>query len=481
VTTTTTLASNMRVVGDVTGDGLPDFLTFTAVSQVSGVGFGFVYTGSFTVRSGATGQQIFTSPTPIADAAGISDVDGDGLADLAIEILPTFPASAATLRHVSGVSGTVVTNFLFTNRSMASIPDADGDGVRELVVGQNGGSNAAQLVIYDGPGYVQVTVVTLPLPSGYGATSITDIGDVDGDGIRDIAVIREFLNAGADPVRTIVVRGGTWTVLYDFIGGNHVSPLGDLNGDGRDDFAIHTFGQAATLSTPAVNATMRWVNGATGSVERLDTFASNGYLRSAAVSGSPAVNGRVLLTNPTIFAPAGRIERLSFNPILNASVSTAAPTLGIAARGNLGSEALGPFNTLSVQGTFGGAARRAFVARNQPLTIQLAASPTLGAAPSQFAIFGTLFDPGQTGATVVPQIGTMVFPPSVLFPQFPWLFLLAESITGQSIGIFPALPGPYSLTLPVGLPFPITFTLQAVATEGPSDFAVTNAMIVDVL
>ena len=105
--------------------------------------------------------------------------------------------------------------------------------------------------------------------------------------------------------------------------------------------------------------------------------------------------------------------------------------------------------------------------------------PTLlGGAP--FALFGAVGVPNVAGLTTT-LIGDFVFPPSLLAPAVPWLFLLADNFTTTTAPFLPSSPAPWSTNLLSGAPVALQITIQGVIQQAPSGtplqmFAITNAI-----
>jgi hypothetical protein len=157
-------------------------------------------------------------------------------------------------------------------RSLASLGDLDGDGVRDLAVGapddDDGGSNrgALWILFLDGKGVVQGQSKVSSLAGGFGGalrdldrfgSAVAEIGDLDGDGLGEVAVGAEQDDDGGQN------RGAVWILFLDRKGqvraqqkisatagglagplrdgdrfGRALAGLGDLDGDGVADLAV---------------------------------------------------------------------------------------------------------------------------------------------------------------------------------------------------------------------------------------------------
>jgi hypothetical protein len=132
---------------------------------------------------------------------------------------------------------------------VASIGDVDGDGRDDYGVGYPDASHpdaqSGRVELYR----ATTTVVQLEqlgprdVP-GFGR-AVDTCGDIDGDGVPDLIVASPFDDkAGPEAGAARVLRGSNGAVLWEFLGGKGeqlggaVISAGDLNGDGRDDFAV---------------------------------------------------------------------------------------------------------------------------------------------------------------------------------------------------------------------------------------------------
>ena len=291
------LGTQVTGLGDSNGDGVPDF---AASAPSFGLGTGLVV-----VCSGLTGLTLaqFTGE-PLSDfgtsIAGLPDVTGDGLADLAVGApRDSISTGAGMVRYFSvpnGLHHQIVgdpgANF---GASIAAIGDVNGDGSSELAIGSPAhlvsglprgrvvlcdprfGGTASRLWTWNGsattgdgqgtfvaaagdrnldgiPDVITGNGVALAVPlSGttgspspaytYGANFIrtaANLGDIDGEGHDDLAIGHPDANGGDGEVQ-ILRYGQPAEVLSGTPGsrfGTSVVGLGDVDGDGRDDFAV---------------------------------------------------------------------------------------------------------------------------------------------------------------------------------------------------------------------------------------------------
>ncbi|MDX2436717.1 MAG: right-handed parallel beta-helix repeat-containing protein [Acidobacteriota bacterium] len=225
--------------------------------------------------------------------AGIGDLDGDGIIDVAVgawrdgagdegAVHVLFLNADGTVmaeQKISNLAGglTAVLNVQdYLGAEVAGIGDIDGDGISDIAVGawgdDDGGFNrgAVWVLFLNADGTVKAKQKISDLAGGLTAvlddtdsfgSSVAGIGDLDGDGIGDMAVGAWgdddggdssgavhvlFLNADGT-VRTeqkiSALAGGltaTLGITDDF--GYAVTGIGDLDGDGIVDMAVGAFG-----------------------------------------------------------------------------------------------------------------------------------------------------------------------------------------------------------------------------------------------
>ncbi len=262
-------------VGDVNADGLPD-LVVGAVRTAPGQAGILVVSGSNGAVIRSTTIVPNSTDAKVKAIAGLSDVDGDGVADYAVG-MPYLPSSApyhAGVVYVySGASGAVLRTIVGSSTgdlfgwSLCAIGDVDGDGVGDLVAGAPQG-DTLQLSSMVATGYVRVisgatgstirTIVGVGAPDFLGS-SVTRLGDVDGDGVEDLAAgapeltlvtdntpitppisggyVRAFSGASGAVLYTISLTGLNPAFLINGGLGFSLTTIGDANGDGIADFA----------------------------------------------------------------------------------------------------------------------------------------------------------------------------------------------------------------------------------------------------
>lgn len=189
--------ASVAFVGDVDGDGFGD-AAWVALDADSAATL-FVAPGRPTGLDldGAYRRTPLSGEITVGDATvhGLGDLDGDGLADLAVA-MPDTRGGGVVVMFGGSPSGPVLTEFLVGDASAGAgfgaavrVGDLDGDGRCDLVIGSPGfseGRGGVVVRLQEGPNaFVEHTLVGVPASRGFGRAIA--VLDIDGDGHDDLA------------------------------------------------------------------------------------------------------------------------------------------------------------------------------------------------------------------------------------------------------------------------------------------------------
>ncbi|NBB14526.1 hypothetical protein GVN21_04025 [Caulobacter sp. SLTY] len=279
------LGTDITSLGDINGDGRDDLLVTQPYLELNGQTWGsaFVLYGQEdfegTQYIGAlTAEQGFEINIPLPsrgfmNVAGVGDVNGDGVGDFAVGVEQTstdfvsfngatfivyggqaFGTSldVGSLTAAQGVRINGATNYEYSGIAVSSAGDINGDGVDDLFIGAKAGTTS---------GYAGFVYVVYGSEGGLG-------GDLD----------LGTLNA-AQGFRIQGVSGG------DALGSS-VASLGDVNGDGIDDFVLRAaYGEAGGNNGGAAYVVFGRADGFAGGVNLATLDGSNGFAIGAAADG----------------------------------------------------------------------------------------------------------------------------------------------------------------------------------------------------
>ncbi|MEQ8548418.1 MAG: FG-GAP-like repeat-containing protein [Cyclobacteriaceae bacterium] len=226
-------------IGDLDGDGKADLAIANGSSNTVSV-FRNISTAVGSI-SYAAKQDYTTGSNPYSVAIG--DLDGDGKLDLAVA--NRNGSTISVFRNTSTGSGTI---------SYASKVDySTGSGPRSVAIGDLDGDGKADLAVVNW----DISTVSIFRNTSTGAGTIdyatkvdyttgsqphsVAIGDLDGDGKTDLAVANRS-SGSVSILRNTSTGTGTinFATKVDYSSGTqpHSVAIGDLNGDGKADLAV---------------------------------------------------------------------------------------------------------------------------------------------------------------------------------------------------------------------------------------------------
>ena len=293
-------------LGDLDGDGVTDLAVGAYRDPTGGYSRGAVYVlflnGNGTVKSSLKIASNTNGGPTLADddsfgssVASLGDLDGDGVIDLAVgardddadgsgpssnrgAVHVLFMNANGTVKNSLRIASTInggppVADTNYFGSSVASLGDLDGDGITDLAVGaygdDTGGTNrgAVHVLFLNANGTVKSSRKIASATNGaptlangeFFGRSVASLGDLDGDGVTDLAVgaffdatggtrrgaVRVlFLNANGTVKNSLKIanntNGGPTLSNSDFFG-TSVTSLGDLDGDGVTDLAVGAY------------------------------------------------------------------------------------------------------------------------------------------------------------------------------------------------------------------------------------------------
>ena len=295
--------SSLAGVGDLDGDGVPDVAAGAPEDNDGHNNRGAVHV-LFMNRDGtvkrtaeinnstANGPALIDNDNFGSSLAGVGDLDGDGVPDVAAgapeygvtgnenkgTLYVLFMNRDGTVKRTAEIdsstpNGPSLSNGDFFGQSAAALGDLDGDGVTDVAAGAPGddaggnGRGAVHVLFLNSDGTVKRTAeINSATPNGPGisdadsfGSSVAGMGDLDGDGVPDVAAGAENHDAGSadasnnsgaihvllmNPDGTVkgaatfddTVRNGPPLDDMDAFGSG-VAGIGDVDGDGVPDLA----------------------------------------------------------------------------------------------------------------------------------------------------------------------------------------------------------------------------------------------------
>ena len=348
--------ASLTSIGDLDGNGVTDLIVGTGEGPYDSTRRGAMYVvfrnadgsvrNSVRIASEVNGGPALAAGEHFdATATLLGDIDGDGVADIAVGSRDSGNNGFVYILHLnidgtvkskqklgSGLNGVPQLAAGDSFNVVASLGDIDGDGIGDIAVGASGtdGVGIDRGAVYILRLKADGTVKSASKIDGSAAwnpasadhdkfgVNINVIGDIDGNGMPDLVVASEIVDASDNFITVINILqlelDGTVkhaTRLVSDVGGDAaianlkflagIAAIGDIDGDGIDDLAV----SGQEYQTPD------WTNGrenafSSTNVINLLTLNSNGTVKASIRILGPDTGSHNLFSNLTILAAIDR-------------------------------------------------------------------------------------------------------------------------------------------------------------------------------
>ena len=225
-------------VGDCNGDGKPEIVEVNIADNTVSV-----YANNSTVGNLAFAARMNLTPgsSDVPYAVVVSDIDGDGMADIATA---DAGSNSISVFHNTGSPGGALSFAPYADFSAGGTPesiaagDLDGDGKPDIVTGNYGGNTISLLHNTSTSGNVSFAA-SAALPAGSSPQAVA-IGDLDGDGKPDV-ITANFADNDVSVFRN-TSTSGTIALAAQVTYATDRAPFSiaavDMDGDGFPDLSI---------------------------------------------------------------------------------------------------------------------------------------------------------------------------------------------------------------------------------------------------
>ncbi len=327
--------TSFAALGDVDGDGINDLAVGAPQPEGSydkgGVHIQFLNADGTVKRSvwielEDDGEPFVNRSKFGAALSAVGDLDGDGITELAVgdqndadeagAVYILFLNTDGTLKNLSKITGNPPETqepvpYRRFGVSLASPGDLDGDSVADLAVGQE--NTSLQIIFLNKDGTEKsrrdLTAGTNGMPeyvrfSSFGE-SLTAMGDMDGDGVTDLAagggaykngqgmVCILMLNSDGSVKRTVELTPGSMGRMRlerDEHFGTSLTNAGDLDGNGIQDLVV---GSRSDLPGSLTSGTLYVLLMNADGIVKQNARLAPSYLGNSAFSAARGIGGSV--------------------------------------------------------------------------------------------------------------------------------------------------------------------------------------------
>jgi len=242
-------------VGDIDGDGKPDIAFANESNNTVSIFRNISAPGSLTAGSFDARVDIPAGIRP--EDVAIGDIDGDGKSDLAVvnygDGNDPATGTVSILRNIGSAgfisSGSFAGKVDFQGASQSikvRINDIDGDRKPDIIITRFSGSQISIFRNTATPGSITLSSLASKVDINTGLSPYGfDIGDLDGDGKLDLAVLNSLYEGTTVSVyRNISTPGSitnnSFASKVDFTTGPNPKDvaIGDIDGDGKPDMVV---------------------------------------------------------------------------------------------------------------------------------------------------------------------------------------------------------------------------------------------------